>query len=322
MAALIDFHSHFFSRAFFSELASQSPQTGTEEEKMARVGHEVGIDIPSATHGDHLQRWLGEMERYGVQHMVSFASVPSEAPILAECLSLANGKLSAMSVVNPLMEGAPERVRQLLDVGFSGILLFPAMHRYRLDGPELEAVLDVLEEDGAVAIVHCGMLQVRLRDHFGIPRGYDLTLANPLHLVPAADKHPRTNFVIPHFGAGMFRETLMAGSQCQNIHVDTSSSNSWIQSQPATLRLADVFDRALQVFGTQRILFGTDSCTFPRGWRHDLLLAQREALGACGIDARGKGHILHANAAKLLQLEPRLEDSSVSEAIEPQARPS
>ena len=321
MAALIDFHTHFFSRTFFRELAAHSPLAGDEDEKIARVAHELSLDVPSAAHGEHLQRWLAEMERFGIQHLVSFASVPAEAPVLAECLSLSGGRLSSFAVLDPLASGAPERMRQLLDLGFSGALFFPAMHGYRLDGPELASVLDVLEEDGATAIVHCGMLQVRLRDHFGLPRGYDLSLANPLHLVPAADSHPRTNFVIPHFGAGLFRETLIAGAQCSNIFVDTSSSNSWISTQPAPLRLADVFERALGVFGTKRILFGTDSSVFPRGWRHDLLVSQREALGACGLDAIGKGHILHANAARLLRLEPRIEEPQDSAAIAPQARP-
>ena len=256
------------------------------------------------------------MERHGVQHLVSFASHPSEAPVLAECMELANGRLSSLSVVDPRAEGAPERVRRLLDLGFSGVLLFPAMHGYRPDGPELADVLDVLEEDGAVALVHCGLLEVRLRDHFGIPRNYDLSLANPLHLILAADDHPRTHFVIPHFGAGMFRETLMAGTQCSNLYVDTSSSNSWIRTQTRALRLADVFERALGVFGSRRILFGTDSSVFPRGWRHDILVAQREALGACGLDGRGKNDILHGNAARLLGLEPRTDAPATTPTIE------
>jgi len=316
MAALIDFHTHLFSRAFFEALAQLSPQPGPNIDKIDRVARELSIEVPSSSHHDHLRRWMAEMERYGVQHMVSFASVPDEVDILTELMPRASGRISAFAVVDPRAKGAPGRARELLDSGFSGLLLFPAMHRFRLDGPELSAVLDVLEEDGAVALVHCGLLQIRVRDQFGIPREYDLSLANPLHLIPAADRHPRTRFVIPHFGAGMFRETLMAGAQCQNVYVDTSSSNSWTSTQESALRLADVFERALGVFGSQRILFGTDSCVFPRGWRHDVLVAQREALGACGLDARAKGHILHANAAQLLRLGAPLPATAKAPRIE------
>lgn len=306
MAALIDFHTHFFSRTFFQALAELSPLTGRPDDRLQRVARELSIDLPSAEHSEHLERWLAEMDRFGVQHMVSFASAPAEVEVLAQCMREAQGRLSSLAVLDPRAKGAPERMRQLLDAGFSGGLFFPAMHHFRIDGPELGAVLDVLDEDSGVALVHCGMLRIPLRDGLGIPRRFDLTLANPLHLIPAADAHPRTRFVVPHFGAGMFRETLIAGSQCANVYVDTSSSNEWIRTQEAPLRLADVFERALGVFGSQRILFGTDSSTFPRGWRNDVLVSQREALGACGLDARTKGHILHANAAQLLKLHPPL----------------
>lgn len=306
MAALIDFHTHLFSRAFFESLAQLSPLSGRAEDKIQRVAHELSIEVPPASHDDHLRRWLRELERHGVQHAVSFASVPAEVPLLAELMGVAQGRISSIGVLDPLQKGAPERTRQMLDAGFSGVLLFPAMHDFRLDGPELSDVLDVLDEEGAVAMVHCGMLRIRVRDHFGIPRASDLARANPLHLIPVADAHRRTRFVIPHFGAGLFRETLIAGAQCSNVYVDTSSSNDWMLTQASPLRLADVFERALGVFGSQRILFGTDSSVFPRGWRHDVLVAQSEALGACGLDARAKGHILHANAAQLLKLHPPL----------------
>ncbi len=55
---------------------------------------------------------------------------------------------------------------------------------------------------------------------------------------------PHLPFIIPHFGAGMFREALMAADTCPNIHLDTSSSNSWIRYTPG-LTLDAVFKTAL-----------------------------------------------------------------------------
>ncbi|HED66322.1 MAG TPA: hypothetical protein ENJ09_12310 [Planctomycetes bacterium] len=303
MSRLVDFHSHFFSRPFFEALASESPLEGTPLERMDRVALEAGIRLPVPDIASHLGLWLSELDRYGVQHLVTFASHPAEADAVGEAVRMASGRLSALAVVNPRQDGSDARLATLLAGGdFRGALLFPAMHRYALDGPELEGILKVLEAHRGIALVHCGLLRVGLRDRFGFPRGYDLTLANPLALARPAECHPEVRFVIPHFGAGYFRETLMLGAQTENVFVDTSSSNSWIATQPAGLSLVDVFERALGVFGPRRILFGTDSSIFPRGWRHDVLLSQREALGACGLDDADIGRILGENAAALLGL--------------------
>ena len=90
----------------------------------------------------------------------------------------------------------------------------------------------------------------------------------------------------------------MAGTQCDNIYVDTSSSNSWMKIEGFTLR--DVFARALDVFGPERILFGTDSSTFPRGWRTDIRDAQLAALESAGANADQVERIMGGNLARLL----------------------
>lgn len=90
--------------------------------------------------------------------------------------------------------------------------------------------------------------------------------------------------IIPHFGAGFFREALMAADQCATIHLDTSSSNGWMKYYPG-LTLEAVFRQALAVTGPDRLLFGTDSSFFPRGWQKPIHDAQVAALQAIGVDA-------------------------------------
>ena len=118
---------------------------------------------------------------------------------------------------------------------------------------------------------------------------------NPLDIVPAATAFPSVSVVIPHFGAGLFRETLMAADLCPNIHVDTSSSNGWVQYQAPPLTLDGVFRQALAVLGPERILFGSDSSFFPRGWRRPVYEAQREALEAVGPDESGWAAVFGGN---------------------------
>jgi hypothetical protein len=227
--------------------------------------------------------------------------VPEEIPTLAEAATLARGRITPFALVNPKVEGCAERVRVLLrDKGFRGVLLFPALHHYHVGGPEAAPLLAVLDEFRAIAYVHCGLLVVKLRDLLGLATPTDLTFANPLGIVPAARAHAHASFVIPHFGAGFFRETLMAGAQCPNVYVDTSSSNSWIATQEPKLALRDVFERALGVFGPERILFGTDSNVFPAGWRADRLDEQRTALASFQLDQRKLNAVFGGNARTLL----------------------
>ena len=302
--ALIDAHTHFFSRGFFEDLAGQSPQPGTVAERLERVAEQTGLALPDADTGAHCQRWLEALDAGGVDHAVTFASLPSEADAVAEAVALAKGRLTGYALVNPLADKKGAMTRAHFETrGFRGILLFPAMHHFRPHDAAVQPVLEALAEHDGVAVVHCGMLQVKLRDLLGLPRPFDLTYANPLDLIPAANAFPNVSFVIPHFGAGFFRECLMAGTMCENIHVDTSSSNAWMATQPAALSLTDVFQRTLEVFGPARVLFGTDSSTFPRGWRADLHAAQREALQACGLSDADQQLVFGGNTARLLGLD-------------------
>jgi hypothetical protein len=305
MPFLADFHTHLFSRPLFDALSHASPLRGSPSERTERVTRALGVAVPSADPAEHLARWLDEMERHGVSHLVSFASAPEEHALVAELAPRGRGRITFFAYIDPRRPEAPSELERQLSLGHvRGALFFPALHRYAPEGPEASACFRVLDEHGAPAIVHCGLLRMPLRERFGLATGVDLEAANPLKLVLPAERFPRVPFVIPHFGAGFLRETLLAGAQCANLYVDTSSSNAWLATQPARLSLADVFERALAVFGSERILFGTDSSVFPRGWRRDILLAQREALGACGVREEHRARILGMNAAQLLRIAP------------------
>ncbi len=305
MPFLADFHTHLFSRTLFETLAAASPLHGTQSERLERVTRTMGVALPPADEEEHLAHWLDEMERHGVSHMVSFASVPEEQVVLERLAARTQGRLSFFAYVDPRKTEAARELARLFEQGtVRGALFFPALHHYRLQGPEAAAVFEVLDAHGAPAVVHCGLLRMPLRERFGLPHQIDLTCANPLDLIGPAERFGSVPFVIPHFGAGLLRETLLAGAQCANVYVDTSSSQAWLATEPARLSLADVFERALAVFGPERILFGTDSSVFPRGWRRDILLAQREALGACGVREEDRARILGMNAAQLLRISP------------------
>ena len=286
---IVDAHSHFFSRPFFDALA------GGDEAKLVAVAQKTGIEIPPRDVATHLARWIAELDAKGVAHLVTFASLPEEAPAVAEAVELAGGRLTACALVNPNVAGSEEVAR---NPAFRGVLLFPAMHHFHV--AEADAVLQVADEREALVFVHCGLLVVKLRDLLGLPRPYDLAYASPLGVIPAANRYPRAKFIIPHFGAGFFRETLMAGTQCRNIYVDTSSTNSWVRTQAQETTLRDVFARALDVFGPDRILFGTDSNVFPAGWRRERFEEQQAVLAELGASDADQQAIFPGNIRRLL----------------------
>jgi uncharacterized protein len=107
--------------------------------------------------------------------------------------------------------------------------------------------------------------------------------------------------IIPHFGAGLLREALMVADLCPNVHFDTSSSNGWIKYVPG-LTLGAVFRQALAVLGPDRLLFGTDSSFFPRGWIADVYAQQTSALDEIGASADVREKIFAKNFDRLFPL--------------------
>jgi hypothetical protein len=154
---------------------------------------------------------------------------------------------------------------------------------------------------GTVVFVHCGVLTVGVRDKLGLHSPFDMCYSNPIDLHGVALRHPKANFVIPHFGAGYFREALMAASLCPNIYFDTSSSNSWLRLQPARITLRDVFEKSLSVLGFERLLFGSDSSFFPRGWNRTVFDTQANLLAVMGVEAQHAAAIFGGNLQRLLQ---------------------
>jgi uncharacterized protein len=296
-----DAHAHFFSRTFFTTLASLSPRKTDPDALVRDVLQSAKLELPDADTAAHRDRWLAQMERHGVSRMACFASVPQEAEVVSAAAAQSGGRLLPYALVNPTDASAAGFTEKALgNLGFRGLLTFPAMHHFHVGDPLFTPVLEAARRHRAPVIVHCGILRVKLRDLFGIPRPYDLTYAHPLDIVPAAQRFPDVTFVVPHFGGGFLHELLMAGRQCENIWVDTSSSNDWLLTLPGRISLADVFRNTLDVFGSGRILFGTDSSTFPRGWRADIRDTQLAALAAAGADEAQVEAIMGGNLARLL----------------------
>ncbi len=285
--AVHDAHLHFFSRNFFENLAGQAGKSAAE------VAASLGWDLPSADPRELAAQWTAELDRHGVEKACLIASVPGdEASVLAAAQAYP-GRFRAYAMLNPIAEGAR------VTAGLNAICLFPAMHRYSMAGDHAAAILEQAASQGCAVFVHCGVLTVGVRKKLGLPSPFDMRYSNPLDLHAAALRHPSVRFVIPHFGAGFFREALMLADLCPNVFLDTSSSNSWTRYEG--LDLKSVLIRALDVAGPRRLLFGTDSSFFPRGWNRQVFDVQTKAMAELGVGAADARAILAENLERVLE---------------------
>jgi predicted TIM-barrel fold metal-dependent hydrolase len=167
-----------------------------------------------------------------------------------------------------------------------------------VDDPRAIAVFELAARHRRAVFVHCGLLSIGVRRKLALPSRFDLRLGDPLAVAAVAVRFPDVPVVIPHFGAGLFREALMAAQAAPNIHLDTSSSNRWTILHPG-LTLREVFARALDAVGTERLLFGTDSSFFPRGWQKSVHDEQRAILTDLGLDGAAQAAIFGGTFARI-----------------------
>jgi predicted TIM-barrel fold metal-dependent hydrolase len=183
--------------------------------------------------------------------------------------------------------------------------LFPAMHCYSIQDEPARAVFDWAEKHGRAVFVHCGVLSVGVRGKLGLPSPFDMRFSNPIDLHAVALRYPSVPIIVPHFGAGYFREALMLADLCPNVYLDTASSNRWMRYlEPhhlqSRLDLRHVFRQALDVVGPSRLLFGTDSSYFPRGWLHTIFEEQARALYEIGLNSADARAIFGENLVRMI----------------------
>jgi predicted TIM-barrel fold metal-dependent hydrolase len=300
---VLDAHAHFFSHRFFDALAAQSPAIKDTPDRVARVGDATGWTMPPEDPAALGGAWVEELDRHGVAAALLMASVPTDEASIAAAVAAHPERIAGAFMLDPTRDDRLDRAAEAFDEqGLRVACLFPAMHRFSVAESEgVRAVVALSEaRPGTAVFVHFGALSVGVRKKLGLESRFDLRFSNPVDLHPIAAAFPRARFVVPHFGAGMLREALMVADLCPNVYLDTSSSNKWMAYHAPRLELAEVFRRALDVVGHERLLFGTDSSFFPRGWQAAVFAAQAAALERAGATDEQARAIFGGNLRRLL----------------------
>jgi predicted TIM-barrel fold metal-dependent hydrolase len=295
-----DAHVHFFSAGFYRALdASRSSQLATGQDGAVVVPDQLGWTGPG-TDETLADAWVDELDRHDVARAMLIASVPGDEGSVAAAVRRHPSRFAGAFMLNPGAADAAARVEAAFVLpGMRTVCLFPAMHKVAIDDERSIAVFDAAARHGRAVFVHCGVLSVGVRKKLGLPSAFDIRLGDPLAVATVALRHPTVPVVIPHFGAGFFREALMAAAVAPNIVFDTSSSNSWMAFHPG-LNLREVFARALDVVGPARLMFGSDSSFFPRGWQRRVYEQQQHVLTDLGVDEASLAAIFGGNFSKII----------------------
>jgi len=291
-----DAHCHFFSAGFFRALTTDRSIAGADaaDSIPARLNW-----YPPGTDEQLADRWIAELDRHSVERVMLIASMAGDERSVAAASRRHPSRIVGAFMADPAAPDAAARFdRAFGEYGLGMVCLFPAMHHVPVDDPRTAALFGLAERHRRAVFVHCGVLSVGVRTKLGLPSRFDLRLGDPLAVAASAVKHPDVPFIIPHFGAGFFREALMAVAATSNIYLDTSSSNSWVKYLPG-LTLRDVFARALDVAGPSRLLFGTDSSFFPRGWQKRIHDDQRAILTDLDVSADDQALIFGGNFLRI-----------------------
>jgi uncharacterized protein len=285
-----DAHVHFFSHHFFELVAAQIPWLSLEA-----MQAKLEWQFPPAEPEKLAEVWARELDRHGVDRAALIASVPGDHESVTVAVRAHPDRFFACAMVNPANTWKPETFSEIRVA-----CLFPAMHGYSIHDPAVEPVLQWAAQGHRAVFVHCGALSVGIRKKLGLPSPFDLRFSNPIDLHEVAARYPQVPFIVPHFGAGYFREALMLADLCPNVYLDTSSSNRWMRYQESHMDLRQVFRHGLDVLGPKRLLFGSDSSYYPRGWHYQIFEEQATALYELGVSVADARAIFGENLLRIM----------------------
>lgn len=298
---IFDAHVHFYSNAYFRFLVKQKTNRldiNTELRNLAAKGH---IEIPGEDPVQLAKRWVEIIDKWKIERLLLFGSMPGDEDSIVKAVQAFPTRLSGFFTVDPnsnvLMENAEKRLRH---DKLRGILLYPSLYQISVNDSWLDPLYNLLQETKSIVFTQFGKLIMKPREYASIPTIVNEEFANPKDLIPVAKKYPGIRFIIPHFGAGRFEETLEVGKECPNVYVDTAGSNSWTATHPAKLDLRQAFQKTLAVFGAGRVLFGSDSGMFPRGYRYDIVDNQTKLTQEMRIPLADAKKIFYENLAGLI----------------------
>jgi predicted TIM-barrel fold metal-dependent hydrolase len=300
---VVDAHVHFISHNYLRLLTQQRNSYQDVEAFISDQAKRRNFEAPPIDPARLADRWVTEMDRNGVSRAAVISMIPGDEVSVSAAVRVYPDRFIGVATVNPYLAVAEELVEHAaVEWGFRAIMLYPSMFKCSLASDRLYPIYHIARKHGMAVYAHLGRLRVAARRWWGLPDIYDWRYASPADLHQPAADFPTVPFIVVGFGSGTLPQLLKIGLQCPNVYVDTSSSNKWILDQSEFGDLAHAFERTVEVFGPGRILFGSDSDFFPRGWRAPILEEQTAIMERLGLSNHARSAILCENAKSLFRL--------------------
>lgn len=297
--SVIDFHAHFPVAWDFGPRHELIDRYTEERNHRMLMEWDLPDPEPGARTDEEIDeaadRWAAEVEKYQLDRVVFVTGRDNDT--LARIVRKHPRSFMGFAFNNPTAPDAVDELRRAVDeLGLVGYKTWSPRFDIPFEDPKLHPLWRFIADRRLPVIIHFGLL-----GHAGGVVHHPLI--NPLTLYPVAREYAEIPFVIPHFGCGYWQELLQLCWSCPNIHVDTSGSNQWTRWMPYPLTLEDLFRKAYETIGPRRIIFGTDSSWFPRGFSNRYLLDQIRVCRWLNFKEEDIQAIFSGNARRLLGLD-------------------
>ncbi|HUZ18739.1 MAG TPA: amidohydrolase family protein [Spirochaetia bacterium] len=247
------------------------------------------------TSEDAEKLWAAECENYDYLKKVVFVTAGSN-DAAAALVKRHPKQFIAYAHHDPFLPDAPARLEKALgEGGLSGYKILAPSLSGSIGDRSLYPLWEIAQAREVPLLVHFGIEGAAggIANHVNI---------NPLSIHGVAKDFPSLRIIIPHFGCGYVFETLNLCWACPNVVIDTSGSNQWMRWMPYEVNLEILFRKYYETIGPTRILFGTDSSWFPRGFATAYLDEQVRSMVYVGYSEDELDAVLYRNAAALLKL--------------------
>jgi predicted TIM-barrel fold metal-dependent hydrolase len=186
---------------------------------------------------------LATADEAGIDTVILFqGGVPADPrPGNAHVLTEAKGESRILPgcLVNPTMGPlALDDLKRCVDQGARTVKLMAASHRYRIDSPCVDPIMELAKSLGIPATIHSGS---------------EISGCSPVYIGNLAQRHPEVTIIMDHMG---YREwvglAVQAALDNDNIYLGTTLIAA---AEPISIKNI-VLDRRI---GADRIVFGSNS---------------------------------------------------------------